>query len=139
MGTTGGSDCRSKAGSGGVYSVVARKSVTSRPPATVTTSPLINLLTWLGGGTSRRKRRLFHRDVQVADAARNYFCDLERTRSEQEGFAELLLKLDADPIAHTWPIFNPPVPGLRWAALGEKKVIVHFDPSHDRVRVVLVE
>lgn len=128
-----------KVRSGGVYSAVARKSAPSRSLPAVTTSSLVNLFMWWNAPAKRRKRKLFSRDVQVSAPVREYFCSEERSRAEQEAFADLLLKLDADPVSHTSAILDPPIPGMRWAKLGRRKVIVHFDPSHDRVKVVLIE
>lgn len=53
--------------------------------------------------------------------------------------AELILRLDADPIRHSERlVVDPPVPGLRWARCGELTVIVQVIPAEDLVRVVSV-
>lgn len=94
--------------------------------------------TWLFG-TAAKPRRLFTRKVEIAEPVlsllRTDFTDEDRME-----FAQLLLKLDANPIKHSDRlVVDPPIPGLRWASFADHKLILVFDPSRNRIRVLAIE
>lgn len=89
------------------------------------------------GGGSERPRRVFRRRLSLSGPVVAWLRDERRTEGERWAFAELLLRLDADPLRHSTAILRPGVPaGLRWAAFGERRAILIFDPSEDRIRVL---
>jgi len=117
--------------------------VVGKKTKTTSVAPIPSLLSdflrWVFGAAPSRHSRLFVRDIRVSQEIRAFINHDSRTRAQKEAFAELLLRLDADPVSHSWPILNPPVPGLRWATFLNFKVILLFDPSHDRVSVATIE
>jgi hypothetical protein len=106
-----------------------------------TPSLLSSLLLNVWPGAARRtaqRKRLFTRDIRISDAVRRFINEEARTRPEKEAFAELLLRLDADPTRHSHAILDPPIPGMRWALMGEFKVILRFDIPSNRIDIATV-
>ncbi len=104
-------------------------------------SLLTSLLAHVFPGAARRKgkgKRLFTRDIRISDSVRSFINDDARTRQEKELFAELLLRLDADPTRHSHAILDPPIPGMRWALMGNHRVILRFDIPCNRIDIATV-
>jgi hypothetical protein len=80
--------------------------------------------------------------MRLSGPATAWLRDPGRTEPERWAFADLLLRLDSDPLTHSAPILTPGTPpGLRWATLesaGGRKVIIKFDPIENRVTVVSI-
>lgn len=89
-------------------------------------------------GQTSGTRRLFHRSFQVSSHVRRFLGGAdEPTRL---AFAELLLRLDADPLTHSDAVLHPPEAtrqGLRWATFGvAHRAYLTFDPAHDRLCII---
>src|SRR5690606_14542089 len=85
---------------------------------------------WLTGrtGSGRRgsgagRRRVLRRQVRVSEAAVGFVHGPACSDEDRMAFAELLLRLDADPFEHSRPVLPARPPGLRWAAFGAHKAL----------------
>jgi hypothetical protein len=54
-------------------------------------------------------------------------------------FAQMLLRLDADPFRTSSPLLPSDPPGLRWSAFGDRKAIFRFDPARNEILVLACE
>ena len=89
------------------------------------------------GEDRARPRRVFRRRISLSGPVVAWLRDPRRTEHDRWAFAELLLRLDADPLRHSTAILWPGVPaGLRWAAFEGHRAILVFDLSEDRIRVL---
>lgn len=94
---------------------------------------------WLFGSSDKRPSP-FVRNIVVARTTRLYVFGSAFTDADREAFAELLLKLDGNPVKHSALVNRtPPVPGLRWAPFAGHKAIFVFDPAHDLIRILTIE
>lgn len=85
------------------------------------------------------RRRILHRRFVIADPAKAWGAAPERTREELLAFADLLLRLDANPVLISAPILKPGAPpGMRWVALAHVRVIFVFDPSQASIHIVTI-
>jgi hypothetical protein len=88
-------------------------------------------------GRKPKARSVFSRRIQLSGAVFQWLRDPARTLPERAAFAELLLRLDADPVLHSLPILRANVPpGLRWSTFGRFKAIFQLDASQNRIRVL---
>lgn len=90
-----------------------------------------------------RRRRLFVREILISGDVRRYVRGSSCTEQDRLAFAELLLRLDGNPLASE-PLLpadptHPYPPGMRWAQFGPHRVIFQFDPGHDRLRMIVCE
>lgn len=75
----------------------------------------------------------------MADPVVAWIASPLRTPEELLAFADLLLRLDANPVLISAPILRPGAPpGMRWVALGQVRVIFVFDPSRASIQIVTV-
>lgn len=89
---------------------------------------------WLSGGEPPRKR-LFVRTIVLSGPVRTF---LEHCRHEDAfAFADLLLRLDADPFKHSENLSGL-APGMRWAGIPGYTVVFTFDPAKDLIRIASV-
>ena len=106
------------------------------------TKPVMLVVSWLfeakPSGSASGRRRLFHRSFGVSSHVRRFLGEADE--STRLAFAELLLRLDADPLSHSDAVLHPPEAtkqGLRWAAFGvAHRAYLTFDPAHDRIRMI---
>lgn len=86
----------------------------------------------------RSRRRALRRRFSISGPAAAWLSEESRTEAERWAFAELLLRLDADPVGEaTSPLLGPGrPPGLRWASFGSRTAIYLWDPSENRIRIV---
>jgi len=85
------------------------------------------------------RRRILHRQFVMADPVVAWIASPLRTPEELLAFADLLLRLDANPVLISAPILRPGAPpGMRWVALGQVRVIFVFDPSRASIHIVTV-
>ena len=104
-----------------------------------------DLLAWLGARSGEEPRRVFTRRVVISGPAQAWLD--ARPGAERLGFAELLMRLDADPVAHSEPVLTPGVPpGMRFAGFGEgvggvggggHRVLLVWDPARDMIHIVM--
>lgn len=91
---------------------------------------------WICGS---KRRPPFRRHIELGEDARGWFTDGQRTLDDRETFAELLLKLDADPVSCSSPVLDdPPVAGLRYAVFETIRVVFIFDPGRNRLRIATI-
>ena len=82
-------------------------------------------------------RRIFRRRIRLSGEALRWWQDPARTEDERWSFAELLLELDADPIAHSQPILGLRLPpGLRWSTFAGRKMIFQLDLGGDTIKIL---
>jgi hypothetical protein len=98
-----------------------------------------NWWVWLFGPAAR-PRRILTRRFEVADAVLTFLWSDEFSDEDRMAFADLVLKLDANPVKHSDRLATkPPRPGLRWAGFRDHKLVLVFDPSRNLIRVLAVE
>lgn len=91
----------------------------------------------INGNAGRTKRRLLHRKFHLSGAVAEWLQSPERTHVQRLAFAELLLKLESDPSAHSVPILQKDAPpGMRWAPFGAHKAIFIWSPAENQIRVL---
>ena len=99
------------------------------------------MLDWLEhffGGGPEPERVWLHRKFHLSSEVRAWLIDASRTHAQRCEFAELLLKLDANPLWHSTPVLRDGAPpGMRWAAFGEFRAIFVWNPAENSVRIVL--
>lgn len=88
-------------------------------------------------GTTRKPPRYFHRRIRIAGAVRTWLDHPDRSRSERLGFAELLLRVDRNPVGEeTRPILGPGRPlGVRCADSGVVRMVYEWNPVENRLRI----
>ncbi len=99
---------------------------------------LIQLVKRLTGAEEQAHRRpLFARHVRLSGEVRTWFA--ARSHVEQCTFAELLLKLDANPVADgTHPVLGVHArPGMRWTVFGDFRAIYTWNLVENRITVIL--
>lgn len=85
------------------------------------------------------RRRILHRPFVMAEPARAWIESPLRTPEELMAFADLLLRLDANPVLISAPILKPGAPpGMRWVTLAQVRVIFVFDPSKASIHIVTI-
>ena len=94
---------------------------------------------WLFGAAHVRRRGPFVRRVRVSGEVREFLFGSACTGEDRMAFAELLLRLDGNPLEHSRAVLPPEPPGLRWAPFGGHKAILVFDPAHDLISVLICE
>ncbi|HZW11322.1 MAG TPA: hypothetical protein VFF69_15570 [Phycisphaerales bacterium] len=84
------------------------------------------------------RKRVLRRRCSIAAPVLAWLDETDRTAGERWAFAELLLKLDADPVnEETRPLLGAGrPPGLRWAPFAGRAAIYLWDPGEDRIRVL---
>jgi hypothetical protein len=84
------------------------------------------------------RKRVLHRRCTIAGPVVAWLEDAGRTDAERWAFAELLLRLDADPVNEdTRPVLGPGrPPGLRWAPFADRAAVYLWDPAEDRIKVL---
>jgi hypothetical protein len=93
---------------------------------------------WLFG-SPRRRPRLFVRRIRISDAALSYVQGPDCDQVARWAFAELLLRLDSNPIEHSDRLATAPaVPGLRWPKFAGRTVILQFVLAEDLIRIVSI-
>jgi hypothetical protein len=84
-----------------------------------------------------RRRRWLHRKFRLSGEVMSWLDARNRTLEERTAFAELLLRLDADPVSGTTPVLRPGAPpGMRWIPFGAHKAIFVLDPSSNQIHIV---
>ncbi len=83
------------------------------------------------------RRRLLRRRCTISGEVRSWLEAPDRTAEERWAFAELLLRLDADPVGdQTRPLLGPGrPPGLRWAPFAGRSAIYLWDPAENRIKI----
>lgn len=97
----------------------------------------VQIWEFLTGPAKSSGPRLLRRSFRISADVRRSLADCDGPTREE--FGELLLKLDADPIGHSFAVLQPDATkrGVRWAPLvGSKRVIFALDPSQDRLHVL---
>jgi hypothetical protein len=83
---------------------------------------------------------LFSRHVRLSARVIEWLRSPARTSQELSDFAQLLLRLDSDPIGWSEAVLGPgALPGLRWAPCGDYSVMFIVDPGNNRLSVVLLQ
>jgi hypothetical protein len=91
----------------------------------------------ISGPGSPRARKWLHRRIHLADEVVMWFRAPDRTQDDRTAFAELLLRLDSDPVSNSSPILRPGGPkGVRWAAFGNHRAVFILDAANDRISVL---
>ncbi len=88
-------------------------------------------------GAERRRPRLFHRRIRISGEVRAWLDHPDRTSIERLGFAEMVLRLDRNPVGdETHPILVPGRPlGVRCADSGVVRVVYEWNPAENRLRI----
>lgn len=101
-----------------------------------------DLLAWLGARSGEEPRRVFTRRIVFSGQARAWIDT--RPGPERLELAELLIRLDADPVAHSEPVLTPGMPpGMRFAGFGEgvggggHRVLLVWDPARDMIHIAM--
>lgn len=82
------------------------------------------------------KRPVFRRNIRLSGAVVAWLHSPSVTPAQVEAFAELLLKLDANPFCEgTEAIIRHEMPGLRWAKFDGHAAIYQVDAAKDQVRI----
>lgn len=91
----------------------------------------------LSGSGSPRARKWFHRRIHLADEVVMWCRAPDRTPDDRAAFAELLLRLDSDPVSNSSPVLRPSGPkGVRWAAFGDHRAVFILDAANDRISIL---
>ena len=86
-----------------------------------------------------RRRFLFRRRMRLTAETIAWVRAPERTAEERPAFADLLVRLDSDPFTHSAVLLmSGSPPGLRWAMLQGRRIVIRFDPVEDRVTIISV-
>jgi len=90
-------------------------------------------------GPTRARPRLFHRRICIAGAVRAWLDHPDRTRNERLAFAEMVLRLDRNPVGDgTHPILGSDrPPGVRCVDSGVVRVVYEWNPVENRVRIAM--
>lgn len=92
----------------------------------------------ISGSAIARPRKWLHRRFRLSGEVVAWLDAPGRTVDDRCAFAELLLRLDADPITCSVAVLRPDAPrGMRWAPFGSHKAIFTLDSSGNSIRVVL--
>ena len=93
---------------------------------------------WLGPRAGAKERRWLHRKFQLSSPVVEWLGAPERSSEQRLAFAEMLLRLDADPVGNSVAILRPGAPpGMRWAPFDNHRAIFVLDIGRDRVRIAL--
>jgi hypothetical protein len=92
----------------------------------------------LCGERPRAGKRVLRRRCTISRPALAWLNESGCSESDRWAFAELLLRLDADPVGEgTRPLLGPGrPPGLRWAAFAGRGAIYQWDPAENRIRII---
>lgn|GEM_PF-3379238 len=98
---------------------------------------LIEVLEWHAEPKQVQRRplhRRFHFSSDVLAYVRS--CD----EAEKIAFADLVLRLDANPVRDSVPLLTSiGPPGMRWARFADHIALFQWDPAADAVRFALCE
>jgi hypothetical protein len=99
-------------------------------------------LTWLDELQSwltrfdESKRPVFRRNIRLSGPVVAWLRSPGVSPAQVEAFAELLLKLDANPFCEgSHAILREDAPGLRWAKFDGHAAIYQVDGAKDQVRI----
>lgn len=94
---------------------------------------------WLGSRGHPQERKWLHRRFRLSGPVVDWLRDDQRKASERCALAEVILRLDANPVNDSEPLFGPEVPvGMRWTSGQGIKTIFVWDPGQDLVSIVMV-
>jgi hypothetical protein len=97
----------------------------------------MKVLEWQAEPTSLR-RRLLHRQLHVSGEVLAYVRGC--SQKDMAAFADLVLRLDANPIQNSEAILTSiGPPGLRWARFSDHLVTFQWDPVADAIRLAFCE
>jgi hypothetical protein len=85
----------------------------------------------------RTPPRFLHRRIRIAGEVRAWLEHPDRTQVERLGFAELLFRVDRNPVGEeTHPILGPGrPPGVRCADSGVVRMMYEWNPAENRLRI----
>lgn len=98
---------------------------------------LAEMWDFLFGTEDPPRRRVLHRAFTISGSVRRWVREPDRQEDELLAFAELILKLDADPVSCSEALFGPDIPaGLRWAPFHSYKALFVLDLGRNSIKVL---